>query len=362
MQRTLCNIAKKLFLVLVFIVLLTSCSKQEAQFFIFKRYDSKTDRWKYYKTNLYAPSRVEEINTIPCSDDKRVQPVWSPDGKYYGCGAVYDQPLLIRDVHNTITAKLDQGNLKDPILWNIKGWSPDSQYVSIMNTGSKGKPYYDFSIMKYDGTQLRQIFKLSRAAIDVGEWSPNGKYILVEEVDKQCSFIIFNTSGTEIARFDLSKLVNSLMVDPKNTKWSPDSKKLAFGVYDNRDVSSKLFVLDIGSGKITDITPDEPICIITIFDWSPDSKDLLFDAIMCKEHVSGDFSGRISYSIHVDGSNLKALTGKGNGSLHWALDGKSIIMDGYEGKDIYLMDIDGNNKKKLVAVGDYTYFVSWIRP
>jgi Tol biopolymer transport system component len=364
MQLTFLKITKKFFLVIFFFVLLTSCFERDPQSFIFKRNDSKTNRLVYYKTNIYTPSHVEEMDMIPCSENTRVPPIWSPDGKFYGCGAVKDQPLLIRDVHNTITARLEQGNPKDPILWEIMGWSPDSQYVSIGNTGSKEKPYHDFSIMKYDGTELHQFNKSSNAAISFGQWSPNGKYIVLQTTPYSTSksaFLIFDMTGKEIARFELSKFIKTPIVMAEQLKWSPDSKKISFLVFYPAEVFNKLYVLDMNSKDATNIISDKNVCVMNIFDCSPDSKKILFDAIDCKNHISDNNFDKITYSINVDGSQLKPLTGKGSGSLHWTLDGKSILMDGY-GKDLYLMDMDGGNKKRLVDIGDYAVFVSWIRP
>jgi len=338
---------------------LTSCAEKETQFFVFKRYDSKKDNWSYYRANLYNPSQIEEINIIPCSEDKRDQPFWSPNGNYYVCSANYNRPFLIYDIHNTIIAKIDQGNPKDPNIWYIAGWSPDSQYVSIIKLRSFEKPYYDFSIMKYDGTDLLQLNKQSTPAIDNGEWSPNGELIAHQiYTGGSDTLILFQPSGKEVRRFGLPEYADFPAID---LKWSPDSKKMAFRTNYNILQDSKLYVLDIESGKFNDIIPDKSICIMDVFDWSPDSKKISFGAINCKEHIAGDSLDRVSYSINMDGTELKTLTEKGSSTLHWTLDGKSIIADGYEEQGIYLMDVDGSNKRKIVDL-DNVHFVSWIKP
>lgn len=355
---------KKIFRAVLFVAILTSCADKETQLFIFKKYDSETDNWSYYRTDLYAPSQIEEIPINPCFlEDNRIQPIWSPNGKYYGCSAVYDQPLIIYDTKNGIIAKLEQGNPEDPLMWWILDWSPDSQYVSIMNNGSKEKPYYDFSIMKYDGSDMLQIDKQTNASMSFGgQWAPNGNYF-VRQVRPNSGehdyLIVSSPSGKEIFRFDLVKFIHTPIVFAEQIKWSPDSKKLAFRTYYNMDVDSKLYVLDIESGEITDVIPDKSICILSISDWSPDGRKILFDAIDCEKHVSGDFYDRVYYSINADGSELRPITEKGLGSLIWTLDGKSIIVNGYGEKGIYLIDVDGSNKRKLLDNG---YFVSWIKP
>jgi len=275
-----------------------------------------------------------------------------------------DQPLFIYDTtNNKIMAKLEQGNPKDPLMWRILGWSPDSQYVSIMSTGSMEKPYYDFSIMKYDGSGLLQIDKQTIVSVPFGgEWAPNGNYI-VRQVRPNSGdhdyLIISSLPGKEIFRFDLVKFIHAPIVFADQLEWSPDSKKLALSIYYDPASNPKLHVLDIESEKLANIIPDKSICIKGIPDWSPDGKKILFDAVDCKEHVSLEFHDSVYYSINVDGSELKSLTEKGSGSLNWTLDGKSIIVSGYGEKSIYLMNIDGSNRRKLV---DNAYFVSWIKP
>lgn len=354
---------RKIFLTIIFIIILTSCAQKQTQLFIFKRYNPETDNWDYYKTDLYAPSHIEKINIIPCSDNKN-QPIWSPNGKYYGCS----NPPVIRDIHNTITA-----DLKNYPEWGIWDWSPESQYVSIINNSSSGYPPfapYDFSIMKYDGTELIHLNKEPPATILYGEWSPDGKFIAhVMYREKEFAYlIIYQSTGKEVARFDLLKLMNTYFED---IKWSPNSKKLAFFTKDNN-----ITILDIESGKLTTITADKSVCVINIFDWAPNSESILFNGVNnCRESWPMEDAMFRAYSINIDGSGLKPLTEKGyrisndwrpyygttTPSLHWTLDGKSIIIDGYEyaGEGIFLMDSDGNNPKRLVDNG---YFVRWIMP
>ena len=341
--------------------MLSSCAEQQSRFFIFKRYNFETDRYDYYKTDLHSPSHIEEINIVPCVlDDNRVEPIWSPNGKYYGCPAVYNQPLIIYDINNKITAKLEQGNPK----WQIFGWSPDSQYAIIATSGTFENPVYELSMMKFDGTEFRQIFKHSGSAattFGLGGWSPNGEYIVLEVIeDKQGVFIILDKTGKQIASYDISKLTHGNESFAIQMVWSPDIKKLAFSTIYNIESDSKLYVLDIENGEAKDIIPDKSICIMNISGWSSDSKNILFDSIDCKKHILGDYSDNVYYSINADGSELKQLTEKGVGVLYWTLDETSIIFNEYGmQRSMYLMEANGNNKRKILDDG---IFVSWIMP
>jgi Tol biopolymer transport system component len=258
-------------------------------------------------------------------------------------------------------ARIEQGNPGDPLQWEIRGWSPDSQYVSILNFGSGERLYKDLSIMKYDGTDLHQLDKQANAVIQQIEWSPNGKFIAYERApvsNNHTLILIIDPAGREIARFDLSGFIQINGLGVGDLTWSPDNKKLAFHTEYYADTDSKLYVLDIQSGIISDIIRDKSVCISDIFGWSSDGEKILFDAVNCREHMPGD-SETVTYSINMDGSQLKPLTPKGYSTLHWTPDGKSIIMNRYPNSGIYLMDIDGNNQRKLVDNG---LFVSWIKP
>jgi Tol biopolymer transport system component len=351
--------------IILFSFLLVSCAAKESQPFIFGRENSENQIAYYYVTDLYNPSDAKQLNIIPCDTGElsvhMAQPIWSPNGKYYGCSAIYDKPLLVYNMQNRITAELGQGNPSDPLPWYFLGWSPDSQYVMIVNTGSLATPYEDLTIMKYDGTAFTQLVRSTTEFTEI-HWSPNGKFITYELYPSSKNgavIVIIDLSGKEIARFDLSKSMPTNQAFAEQITWSPDSQKLAFETGYNFESDSKLYVLDIQSGKFSDIIPDKALCIFDIFGWSPDSEKLLFDAVNCREHISGDFFDKVTYSINVDGSGLKPLTPKGDGHLSWAPDGKSIIMDGYGGQGIYEMDVDGKNKRVLVQDG---YFLSFIKP
>lgn len=343
-------------------LLLNSCISKQSQLFIFYRRDSSDQAWRYYETDLYDPSKIREIKIIPCNQDPRVQPLWSPDGKYYACSAAYDQPLYIFDTQNRILAEIGQGNPNDPLQWGVLGWSPDSQSVLLFNSGSLATPYEELAVMRYDGTGLTSLAKQTQAMFSGVAWSSNGNWIAYEitsHSSKESSIIILDLSGRQIARFDLSKFTQNSKLFAMDMVWSPDNEELAFNTIYNFDTDSKLYVLNLQSGRLTNPVFEGSLCIFDIFGWSPDSDKLLFDAVNCREHTGGDFFDRVAYSVNADGSNLKPLTSKGNRNLYWTPDGKSILVDGLSEPGIYLIDLDGKILRKITDKG---FFVSWIRP
>ena len=360
---------KKTFITILFAIIFTSCANSQSQPFIFKRFSSETFRVEYYRTDLNAPSQIERINIDPCLvEDEHGQPVWSPNGKYYGCLSVNDRALIIYDIdNNEVLTKLEKRDTKDLQGWWISGWSPDSQRVGILNPGWWENPDYIFLIMKYDGTEIQQIYTSSSPLIFNG-WSPDGKYLILEEfpngMNGSSLIVIFDNFGKEVARFDLLKITNTIARGTVDVKWSPDSKKLAFSTLYNADShNNKLYILDVESGEAINILHDESLCPMGISGWSSNSQKILFSAINCKNHISMDFSDKVYYSVNIDGSELSQLTQQGDGSLTWTLDGGSIIISGYgngaSDERMYIMDATGYNKRILLNNG---YFVSWITP
>jgi Tol biopolymer transport system component len=346
---------------------LAACIENRSQQFIFKRYDRELDSWSYYKTDLYDPTQIEALEITPCClkdsclNDNRVQPVWSPNGEYYVCGTAYDQLFSIYTVHGEKVTELPQGNPTDPTRWGILGWSPDSQYLSITKIASSGEPFNDFSIVRMDGSDFHQVYTHSAATFFFGDWSPNGKYVVLEVTpykDAQSEFIFFEPEGEEIFRVALSDFIDETMNLAEYPTWAPDSKKIAFFSPCYAGGNSRLYVLDVESREIEDISPLSSICGLGITGWSSNSEKILFAAFDWNTHISGDRLDQIFYSVNADGSDLMQLTDKGYGSLYWTLDGEQIIVSGYGEEGIYLMDADGSNKELLVEDGS---FVSWIK-
>ena len=358
------KLVNKIFFGMFIIPLLTACALRPSQPFIFDSFDYDNNQYTYFTSDLYNPSKIEKLDASMCGnpDDLYALPIWSPNGKYHACSAVYDRPLFVKDINNVTTAKIEQGNPNDPLQWDIEDWSPDSQYVIIQNSGSGATPYEDLSIMKYDGTGLAQLVKAPNATLYFAKWSPDGKYIKYEynpNTDNDDYLIIIDTSGKEIYRFDLIGLTEWSLIG--GARWSPDSRKLAFhGWLPDGNRNDGWYILDIASGKISNLIPREILCGDSAPDWSPDGQKLLLDVYNCKTHIDGDQLDSRTYLINTDGSKLTPLTDKGIGNLHWTPDGKSIIMDGYDGNGIYIMDTDGKNERKLID-GPVS-FVTWIKP
>ena len=115
----------------------------------------------------------------------------------------------------------------------------------------------------------------------------------------------------------------------------------------------------VESEKLTNVTLDNSICIMSISGWAPDNKNILFNAINCESSRYDPQAHAAYYFINVDNSMLKQITEQGYGVLNLTPDGKFIIANKYPHKGLYIMDIDGSNERQLLEDG---IFVSWITP
>lgn len=140
------------------------------------------------------------------------------------------------------------------------------------------------------------------------------------------------------------KLVTGRYKYQAQVGWSPDGKKLAFERVD-KTIAGDIWSIDVTDGKLTAITnsPDFESCPV----WSPDGKILAY-LNTTKE--------RSLWLISIDDSKTKMLT-KGAGYPYWSADGKWIFHSTWENKNLYSLDQNKNFKLTYPKeVGDFASF------
>lgn len=231
-------------------------------------------------------------------------------------------------------------------------WSPDGRsLVFVEADGGLSDPNFDLYVLGPEGLE-RITDTPNREASP--SWSPDGTTIAFESDETGIPEIwaIHRLSGQRVA-LTVDELADL------TPEWSPDGSELLFSSKEDllcspnaRDCERHLFVLDVATGRIRQLTAGrsyngDPA-------WSPDGARIAF---------SSNVRGRGDYDIYVmdaDGSGLERLTHATGLDLNpvWSPDGRLIaftsLRDGnYE---IYVMRADGSRERNLTndPANDYT--------
>jgi hypothetical protein len=125
--------------------------------------------------------------------------------------------------------------------------------------------------------------------------------------------------------------------------WSPDGRKLAFGVSEGDGYA--IYVMNADGSDLRRVVPSSPSAWGPV--WSPDGTTLAFSA--------GSGQKREIYTIAADGTNPRQLTANAADvtGLAWSPDGTRIAFAStHEGtSQIYVMQSDGTNPMRLTKTG-----------
>lgn len=167
--------------------------------------------------------------------------------------------------------------------------------------------------------------------------SPDGTKLAFVRND---SIYISDSNGKNIVRLTHSTFPN---ID-SSPRWSPDGSKIVFA-----RSNGNLYIIDVASKLVKQLTQASQGVYHSKPDWSPDGKTIVF-------HAADPFGYSHIYSVSVDGTNIKQLTGlSGEESsefdAHFSPDGTKIVYNASKdgNVDIYVMNRDGSQPVNLTA-------------
>ncbi|MBV8892404.1 MAG: S9 family peptidase [Acidobacteria bacterium] len=211
-------------------------------------------------------------------------------------------------------------------------------------------------------------------------WSPDGKQVaFLSDAAEQGQLQLFVTDVTGNRSRQLTHLLGFLSAPA----WSPDGQSIAFlfiehatraagplvaetpdaGVIDEEVTEQRLTTLDLASGNIRQISPDD--LYVYEFDWAPKSQRLVISAA----HGSGDDNWYVAglFSLEAKSGALAPVLEKPGMQIaapRWSRDGQKIAFIGglmsdeaIVAGDIYSVAADGSQKTNLTP--DMRMSASW---
>ncbi|HEV2912368.1 MAG TPA: carboxypeptidase regulatory-like domain-containing protein [Pyrinomonadaceae bacterium] len=225
-------------------------------------------------------------------------------------------------------------------------WSPDGTKIAYL---SKGDFDGGIAVMDADGGNKKLITNNFSDASPT--WSPDGRRIAFSGIRDDGIFSIYVVNSSDGS--GLTKLSEGT-----NPSWSPDGTKIAF----NYSYQGLTIMNADGSGLTFPSLP-APLYGAVQFDWSPDSKKLVFSGTNYET-----FEDSI-YTANLDGTDLVRIentTGAmfGGQFPSWSPDGTKITFSSYPttgglGADVFVVNLDGTGLTKLTSDTKEDFAPDW---
>ena len=229
-------------------------------------------------------------------------------------------------------------------------WSPDGTRFAFVDEGDpKGTQLFVRWLGTAEATQITRVEK----APSTFKWSPDGKTIA----------FVMRTPSEDGWKIDMPK-------PPEGAKWT-EKPKVIEGVYFRQDRRGfmedgylHLFTVDAGGGTPRQLTRGKwNVGARTIgldygigIDWTPDSKNIIFDGLMEEDDPAMPYRRSHLYSVDVTTNEIRRLTfheGPWTGPSV-SPDGKRVACTGfrwtgqtYRVDELYVIGIDGSDQQSL---------------
>lgn len=160
----------------------------------------------------------------------------------------------------------------------------------------------DIFVMNDDGSRRRKLTHSTQATHGYPRWSPDGKRIaFTRYLDKTKSqttaeVFVMNADGTDPQRLTYNNVLDT------DSSWSPDGDYLVFS--STRTESWEVFVIEVATGTVTQLTGLEGGGGSGSPDWSPDGTQIVFERFI---DIENGISPKTIYVMSADGQNQRPV-------------------------------------------------------
>jgi len=308
----------KLWLCLVFLVLLTACAGNTARTSKYPlMVGAARGKLFFAQWVIYA---VDEHGTLlnldlPKGEELSSDAEWSPDGQWIANSHLNPNPKSASDYDIYIMAANDNRktvrltyNLIFPL---ASAWSPDSTQLAIVAYAPDVESHYGIyllnvaCVLQGENCTPKPTFLIPGRSPD---WSPDGKKIVYRDSPSDEIRVVNVQNPDQIA--DISQG----LTDCGSPQWSPDGKQIAFACED------AIYLVDPDGGNRVSLMSGN----ISDLKWTPDGKKIAFIGTKTLDPNLGqtlDLEGTVLstavFMMDANGANLTRITQSNEESIGW---------------------------------------------
>jgi Tol biopolymer transport system component len=267
----------------------------------------QSDRDGNYDLHIMNLDGSDQHNLTNSPKDSRIAnnfgPVASPDGKQIAFESNRDgnHEIYIIDIDSG-----DQTNLTNNVADdNSPSWSPDGKYIAFLSDRDailvdENQDLWtnDLYIVNSDGSNPRRITNDKNLYGGIS-WSPDGKRfaLCLAHPNPDGVYFSFDIYIMTLSDSNLIRLTYDTSMHECSPKWSPDGKRIVYGVDGSKYSNIHLMNAD-GTNQIA--LSIDPSILDSDPSWSPDGKHIVFS--------SRRGGGSHLYVMNADGTNQIQIT------------------------------------------------------
>ncbi len=247
-------------------------------------------------------------------------------------------------------------------------WSPDRSQIAFAEVNPRNGDPVALWVMNRDGSDERKLADLHgrfgvSSSYRIGfDWSPDGtKLVFSDRVDKESTYDLYIV---DVASGEVTQLTSDDQSDEEEPDWSPTDDVVAYHHAPKGDgipaEGYDVYTVDVSDGTTTQLTDNEWWDYSPL--WSPDGESIAFFSTRDDFHSEdGPYEWDL-WLMDADGSNERRLTEQATRKMDatWSPDGESIAYesrcdDDYCGNDyddnIYVVDVSSGKLRRVTTKG-----------